>query len=127
MTKEIKIKSSSIGTVKAEIDEDKNPKTAKAIWDALPIRGNANRWGDEIYFGIPVEIHEEDSQQVVEIGELGYWPPGNAFCIFFGKTPVSIEDEPRAYSPVNVFGRVLGDSSIFKKVRNGEEITIEKG
>jgi hypothetical protein len=127
MSKEIKIVSSSIGTVKAEIDEERNPKTTKAIWEALPIRGKANRWGDEIYFGIPVEIEEEDSQQVVEIGELGYWPPGNAFCIFFGKTPVSIEDEPRAYSPVNVFGKVVGDSSIFRNVRSGEEITIEKG
>ncbi len=127
MGKEIKIVSSSIGTVKAEVDEEKNPRTAKAIWDALPIRGKANRWGDEIYFGIPVEVEEEDSQQVVEIGELGYWPPGNAFCIFFGKTPVSMEDEPRAYSPVNVFGKVVGDSSIFRNVRSGEEITIEKG
>ncbi len=127
MGKEIKIVSSSIGTVKAEIDEEKNPRTARAIWDALPIRGEANRWGDEIYFGIPVEVEEEDSQQVVEIGELGYWPPGNAFCVFFGKTPVSIEDEPRAYSPVNVFGKVVGDSSVLRNIRNGEEITIEKG
>lgn len=127
MGREIKIVSTSIGTVKAEIDEDRNPKTAKAIWEALPITGKANRWGDEIYFGIPVEIEEETSQQVVEIGELGYWPPGNAFCIFFGKTPVSVEDEPRAYSPVNVFGKVVGDSNIFKNVRSGEEISIEKG
>lgn len=127
MGKKIKIISSSIGTVEAEIYEERNPRTAKAIWDELPIRGKANRWGDEIYFGIPVEIEEEDSQQVVKIGELGYWPPGNAFCIFFGKTPVSVEDEPRAYSPVNVFGKVVGDSGIFRNVRNGEEITIEKG
>ncbi len=124
--KKIRIISTSIEGITAEIDEKRNPRTAKAIWEALPIRGEANRWGEEIYFGIPVEMKEENSQQVVEIGDLGYWPPGHAFCIFFGKTPVSVEDEPRAYSPVNVFGKVAGDSKIFGRVRSGEEIRIEK-
>jgi len=126
MGKKIRILAPSIGAVLAEIDEERNPSTAKAIWDVLPIRGKANRWGDEIYFGIPVEMDEENSQQVVEIGDLGYWPPGHAFCIFFGKTPTSSGDKPEAYSPVNVFGRILGDPKIFRKVRGGEEIKIER-
>ena len=126
MGKKIRIMASSIGTVSAEIDEKRNPKTAQAVWDALPIIGNANTWGDEIYFGIPVEMSEENSQQVVELGDLAYWPQGNGFCIFFGRTPVSVGDEPRASSPVNVFGKVTGDPKIFKRVRNGEEIKIEK-
>jgi len=126
MGKKIRIMTSSIGIVPAEIDEKRNPKTAQAVWNALPITGNTNTWGEEIYFGIPVEIDEENSQQVVELGDLAYWPQGNGFCIFFGRTPVSVGDEPRAYSPVNVFGKVIGDPKIFKRVRNSEEIKIEK-
>ena len=126
MSKKIRIIVPSIGIASAEIDDRRNKKTANVIWEALPIRGAANRWGDEIYFSIPADVGEENSQQVVELGDLGYWPPGHAFCIFFGRTPVSIGDEPRAYSPVNVFGKVTGDPKIFRRVRNGEEITIER-
>jgi len=101
-------------------------KTAELIWNALPIKGRANRWGEEIYFSIPVSTGEEDAKEVVEVGDLGYWPPGNAFCIFFGRTPASIGDEVRPASPVNVFGRLLGDAKEFDKVSSGEEVIIEK-
>ncbi|MDD5502767.1 MAG: cyclophilin-like fold protein [Candidatus Thermoplasmatota archaeon] len=102
-------------------------ETAKKILAALPIEGRANRWGDEIYFEIPVSIEEaKDARTNVEIGELGYWPPGSALCIFFGKTPVSTGKEPKAYSPVNVFGKIKGDDTIFKKVKDGEKIIVEK-
>jgi hypothetical protein len=101
--------------------------TADAIWEALPIEGRANTWGDEIYFGIPVSLEASaDARETVAVGELGYWPTGNAFCIFFGRTPVSQGDEPRAASPVNVFGRVAGDATIFRQVRNGESVLIER-
>jgi len=100
--------------------------TADAIWKALPIEARANTWGDEIYFSIPVHLEEENAQEVVEKGVLGYWPPGNAFCIFFGLTPASRGDEIRPASPVNVFGRLEGDSTIFKRVRSGEKVVLEK-
>lgn len=125
MGKKIKIITPSIGEVLAEIDETRNPKTAKAILEALPIKSKVQTWGDEIYFSIPVYLKEENSQQDVEIGDLGYWPEGNSFCIFFGRTPISKDDKPRAYSPVNVFGRVLDDPSVFKKAKNGEEISVK--
>ncbi|GAB4562028.1 MAG: cyclophilin-like fold protein [Anaerolineae bacterium] len=99
--------------------------TADAIWEALPIQARANTWGDEIYFSIPVRLESEDPREVVELGDLGYWPPGHAFCIFFGRTPVSAGDEIRPASPVNVFGRVEGDPTVFKAVRDGERISIE--
>jgi len=124
MTK-IVIKSKSTGAVRAVIDKEHNPKTAESILNALPIRGKASRWGDEIYFSIPVKLNEENSQEAVEIGDLGYWPSGNAFCIFFGRTPASTDDKPRAYSPVNIFGKVIDDPSVFKKVKEGEEIIVE--
>lgn len=122
----IKISTPSTGEVYAELS-DENPETARAIWDALPIEGRANNWGDEIYFSIPVEAGVENPREVVEMGDLGYWPPGKAFCIFFGRTPASRGDEIRPASPVNVFGRVSGDPRVFKKVRGGERVTLESG
>ncbi|MCD6520616.1 MAG: hypothetical protein J7M05_11915 [Anaerolineae bacterium] len=101
-------------------------KTAEAIWNVLPIEARANTWGEEIYFGIPVHLKEENAQAVVELGDLGYWPPGHAFCIFFGRTPVSQGNEIRPASPVNVFGKIEGDPTVFTKVRDGERIIIEK-
>ena len=101
--------------------------TGRKIADALPIEGFANVWGDEIYFDIPLTIDQEpDARQDVEIGDLAYWPAGPAFCIFFGPTPVSTGDQPRAYSPVNVFGRVLGDARQFKGVSGGAKIKITR-
>ncbi len=99
--------------------------TALKIADALPLEGSVNVWGDEIYFDIPLTIDQEPgASQDVEVGDLGYWPAGPAFCIFFGPTPVSSGDQPRAYSPVNVFGRVLDNPQLFKSVPNGATIRI---
>ena len=125
MIHKIKIHTNSTGYVDAEINDEKNPKTAKSIIDALPFKSSISVWGDEIYFDIPVTIDEENSQKEVEIGDLGYWPAGSCFCIFFGRTPASSGDKPVAASPVNVFGKIIGDSSIFKKTKNGETIRIE--
>ena len=101
--------------------------TAQAVWDALPIEGSANVWGDEIYFGIPVQAEQEpDARAVVEVGELGYWPPGSAFCIFFGPTPASTDERPRAASPVNILGRVSGDATSFRNVRGGTPVHITR-
>ncbi len=101
-------------------------KTAKAIWDALPIEAKVNTWGEEIYFAIPVEEGPEEAVDVVQEGDLGYWPEGNGFCIFFGKTPVSTESEIRPASPVNIIGRLLGNPKDWKKVKDGEKITIHR-
>lgn len=101
-------------------------RTAQAIWEALPIEARANTWGDEIYFGIPVFLEEENAQEVVALGDLGYWPPGHAFCIFFGRTPMSRGNEIRPASPVNVFGRVEGDPKVFTKVPDGARVRLER-
>ena len=101
--------------------------SADKIWEALPLSGSANVWGDEIYFEIPVSLKEvSDAQQEVEVGTLAYWPPGSALCVFFGKTPVSTSDKPKAYSPVNILGLVDGDSKVFKIVEAGDQIVIDK-
>lgn len=108
------------------IAELKNTLTSKAIYDALPMEGAANRWGNEIYFPIPVNIEaEHDAKEVVEQGDVAYWPEGSCFCIFWGKTPASKGNEIRAASKVNVFGRIK-DAKIFNKVKNSDLIVLEK-
>lgn len=114
------------GAVSAAAVLKDNP-TADAVWQALPLNGRANTWGDEIYFGIPVQMEEaDDAGDMVEMGDLGYWPPGKAFCIFFGRTPASRGSEIRAASAVNVFGSVEGDAAVFKKVPHGATIHVNK-
>lgn len=120
--RKIKITVGSI-EISAEL---RNTKTADAIWNALPIEAKANIWGDEIYFSIPVHVGEENSQEIVEIGDIAYWPPGNAFCIFFGRTPASLGNEIRPASPVNVVGKIDGDPKVFKSVASGEKVILEK-
>ncbi|MBA3018014.1 MAG: hypothetical protein KJ550_08345 [Proteobacteria bacterium] len=111
-------------SVQAELNDT---NTAEKIFKALPIEGTVNLWGDEIYFDIPLELDlENDARADVEVGELGYWPSGPAFCIFFGPTPVSRDEKPRAYSPVNIFGRIIGDTTRLKTVSNGSKIRITK-
>jgi hypothetical protein len=101
--------------------------TANAIWEALPISAPASTWGDEIYFGIPVSRDEEDGRETVDLGDLAYWAPGSAFCIFFGQTPASRSaGEIRPASPVNVVGRLDGDATAFKAVRSGQQVTLER-
>jgi hypothetical protein len=105
----------------------KDTPTADKVWAALPVNGSANRWGDEIYFSMPVKAAaERDADDAVSLGDIAFWPPGSAFCIFFGMTPASSGGIIRAASPVNVFGEIEGDPLVFKKVKSGEEILIEK-
>jgi hypothetical protein len=101
-------------------------KTAGAIWDALPIEAKGETWGDEIYFDIGLTAAPESPKETVEAGDLGYWPPGRAFCIFFGPTPMSRGDEIRPASAVNVVGRVVGDPKVFKTVRAGARVTLRR-
>ena len=99
--------------------------TARMVAEALPIFASARTWGDEIYFPIPVESELEDGKEVVEMGDLGYWPPGNAFCIFFGPTPASRGEEIRPASAVTIIGRVDGDATVFRAAASGETVVVE--
>jgi len=123
LEKKIRIKA---GTVTAQAVLNDSP-TAGKIWEALPIEASGDTWGDEIYFGIPVKAPlEKEAKEVVEVGDLGFWPPGHAFCIFFGPTPVSRGNEVRPASAVNVVGRIAGDAKVFKKVPSGSKVRIDK-
>ncbi len=123
MEKKIRI---LVGDLKVEAELNES-KTAQMIWEALPIDAKANLWGEEIYFSIPVNTgQEKGAREVVSSGELGYWPPGHAFCIFFGPTPASRGDEIRAASAVNIIGKVLFDPKVFLKAKDGAKIILEK-
>ena len=109
------IENEKIGQIKAKLLTDKNPETCKAIWKNLPFELNLSRWGEELYGEIPVSIDEENSQIDCEVGDIGYWPDGKGFCIFFGPTPASKDDKPKAASPVNIFAKIEGDAKIFNQ------------
>lgn len=104
-------------------------KIAKKIYDSLPIESKVHLWGDEIYFEIPVKSENENSTLDVEIGDVGYWPEGNCFCIFFGRTPISKTDKPLPYSEVTLVGKFKCDDNIIsqlKKVKPNTKVKIEK-
>lgn len=102
-----------------------NPETRKAVEEALPFEGDANKWGDELYFSIPVDVGEEDAWAEVEPGTVAYWPQGNSLCIFWGPTPASTGEKPKAASPVNVVGRI-GDVSKLEQVEGSSRVRVEK-
>lgn len=122
MEKKIRIRTEKV-SMHAELFQT---KTAEAIWNSLPIEGKVNTWGDEIYFSIPVKMGREKAVDVVQEGDIGYWPDGHAFCIFFGKTPISTDKEIKPASPVNLVGRLLGNPREWKKAKDGDKIIIER-
>lgn len=121
---EIVIKIGEQIQLKAELNET---GTAYKIYEALPLEGRGSTWGKEIYFPTPVEAPlEESAREVLEAGELGYWPDMQAFCIFYGPTPASRGDEIRAAGPVNVFGKLKGDLDLLKDIRGSVNVVVEK-
>jgi hypothetical protein len=123
MTRHIEIVAGEI-IVEAQLNET---QTAQAVWDALPIERAANTWGDEIYFSTSLTLELEAGQEVVEVGDLGYWPPGKALCVFFGPTPASQGEEIRPASAVTVFGQVIGDATVLKAVGDGAQVVVRRG
>ncbi|MHC1741510.1 MAG: cyclophilin-like fold protein [Syntrophobacteraceae bacterium] len=125
MGKRIRIRAGSV-SLPAELSDT---PTARAILSALPLSAEASTWGEEIYFAIPVkETLDDTAVEVVEVGDLGYWPHGSAFCVFFGPTPISKGAEIRPASAVNRVGRVLGDARLFRAVNDGDpvELSLER-
>ena len=101
--------------------------SADIFWNTLPITGRANTWGDEIYFSVNLQMPLDDNaSDIVESGDIAFWPPGSAFCIFFGRTPASLGDEVRAASAVNVLGKIDGDEREFRSVASGTEVRLEQ-
>jgi hypothetical protein len=105
---------------------DENPETRDAVADALPVEGEASKWGDELYFGIPVDVPGENLRTEVPVGAVAYWPTGDSLCLFWGPTPASEGDEPRAASGVAVVAEV-GDVSPLADVTDPARVRVERG
>jgi len=103
-------------------------ETAREIAGLLPVEGTVRRWGREIYFEIPLErdLEKDNSREEMEVGDLGYWPAGKAFCIFFGRTPASTSDKPRAASAVTVVGRVEGEAEVLDAAGDGDKVALSE-
>lgn len=102
----------------AELNET---QTAQAVYEVLPVEGMGRLWGNEIYFDIPVDRGNEAPTEKLEVGDLAYWPGGNAFCIFYGRTPASTDGAPRPASPVTVIGTLTGaDPTALKQVEQAD-------
>ncbi|OPY53439.1 MAG: hypothetical protein A4E49_01404 [Methanosaeta sp. PtaU1.Bin112] len=105
------------GKALAKLDE-RNPRTREALFDALPIEGIANLWGEEVYFDVPLQLDNENPSPTSSAGDVCYWSPGPAFCIFFGKT--------QPYSSVNHIGKITQGLEIFKRACNGDRIVLRR-
>jgi hypothetical protein len=114
-----------VGDVSMDAELNDSP-TAKKVAKALPLTTSFSTWGEEIYFAIPVDSKlDETAREVVELGDLGYWPTGSAFCIFFGQTPMSEPGKIVPASAVNIIGKVIGDAEKFKEVMGERNVSLE--
>jgi hypothetical protein len=114
----IKFIINEIGEAEGELIRYMAPRTVDAIAKKLPIEGRAALWGEEVYFEIPVKMGEEKARANVEKGTIGFWPMGNALCIFYGET--------QPYSPVNIVGQITGNLELFRQVKSGAKIKVER-
>jgi hypothetical protein len=115
--RQIEIEIIGKGRALAMIDEE-NPEIAEALWQRLPIEAKANLWGEEVYFEVPLEMEDESPTPISKAGDISYWSPGPAFCIFFGQT--------QPYSPVNHLGRIMEGLDLFREVRTGDRIVLNR-
>lgn len=122
MSQEIKI---TVRNIIAEVTLN-DTMTARIVFNALPITGEVNLWGDEIYFYVSLKTRIEDGKETVELGDIAYWPEGPALCIFLGKTPISRGNEIRPASAVNIVGKIKDVNALLKKVKDGDKITMKK-
>jgi len=111
-------------TLTGRLTDEHAPETARRVLAALPLNANARKWGDEVYFEIPVEAGPENARSVVAKGDLGYWPDGRCFCIFYGRTPLSTSDEDIVpASPVNLIGRI-DQPDLLRACGEGDQVVV---
>lgn len=114
-------------SVECRVDASRSPKTVESLLSSLPLESKAELWGDEIYFSVPFSAPRENPKDIVEVGDVAYWPEEPSLCLFFGPTPSSPRpDIIKPYSPVNIIGKIIGDPKVLKIVREGEKVRVDK-
>ncbi|OGS42853.1 MAG: hypothetical protein A3K76_02035 [Euryarchaeota archaeon RBG_13_57_23] len=112
--------------VTVEIRDEKTA-SVRALVDKLPFKSKAQTWGDEVYFSVPFHApREQDSRMEMEVGEVAFWPDGDAIALFFGPTPISEGLAPMAFSPCNILGRVVGNPAVLKQVKPGTPLEVTR-
>ncbi|NHV45971.1 MAG: hypothetical protein HA493_05010 [Candidatus Verstraetearchaeota archaeon] len=112
-------------SIECELNEKENPKTIEALLNSLPFESRVNLWGKEIYFAVPFSAEIENPKEIVEIGDIAYWPEEPSLCLFFGPTPISPSpDIIKPYSPVNVIGKIISDLKILEEIKEGEKVRV---
>ena len=114
----VRLIAESYGEAEGELVRFHSPMTVDNLAKALPFEGRAARWKEEVYFETPVKMGTEKAKSKVEVGTMAYWPMGSALCIFYGPT------DP--YSPVNIVGKVTGNLDMFRSLKSGTKIRMEK-
>ena len=108
--------------IKGELNDS---PTSNELYENLPLEGVSQVWGDEIYFSTDIGIENDEwAKETVELGDIAFWPPGNAVCLFFGETPISAPGEIRPASPTNIMGKLSGDLDLLKKISGGTEVKV---
>ncbi|MDH5816464.1 MAG: cyclophilin-like fold protein [Candidatus Nezhaarchaeota archaeon] len=123
----IKISFESGLSIRCRVDWSKSPRTVETLLSSLPFESEAQLWGDEVYFSVPFSVPPENPRDVVEVGDVAYWPEEPSLCLFFGPTPISPRpDVIRPYSPVNVIGKIIEDPKLLRNVREGEKVRVDR-
>ena len=116
----------SVGNVVLDVSFN-DTETARAVYDALPVETVFNVWGDELYFDVQVSMElDATATTSVKAGDIGYWPSGKVLAVFFGPTPMSTGDDPVPASEVNMVGRIEGDHTLLRTVKDASFLQIEK-
>lgn len=114
------------GDLKMSAELNDSP-TSNALYEQLPIEGISQVWGDEIYFSTSIVTENDEwAKETVDLGDIAFWPPGNAVCLFFGPTPMSAPGEIRPASPTNIMGKLSGDLDLLKSISGGSEVKVIK-
>jgi len=107
-----------LGEAEGELARFLAPRTIDTLVRKLPVEGRAALWKEEVYFETPIKMGEEKAKDTVERGTIAFWPMGSAICIFYG--------ESQPYSPVSILGQVTKNLELFKQVKSGTKIRVEK-
>lgn len=112
----IRISITDFGDIIVDLRED--TPISERLLKHCPFISKATIWKEEIYFETPIEISPNKLVLRVRPGDVTYWPPGRALCLFYGIT--------QPYSPVSPLGEIIGPLYSLREIEDGAEIKVLK-